>query len=319
MGDPAGIGPDILNDHLQNYDHGDACVVVFGDRNLLLSIPKSNFIEPEELKRQLGQRALGAGVYLCPLSEFATRPWVEQLTDEHRKATLSYIETATDFCISQRLDGMVTGPVSKAQIAAVSPGFRGHTEYVATRAKCEQPVMMMHSPDLKVMLATTHIPLAHVPQTVNAATLETIIRISHRSLQRLFGLNRPRIGVAALNPHGGEGLFGDEDQRLVEPAIAACQTKEIEASGPHSADTLFWRARRGEFDAVLALYHDQGLIAAKTLDFEHTVNVTLGLPFIRTSVDHGTAYDLAKRAGASSRNLTAAVDLALRIYQNRSS
>jgi 4-hydroxythreonine-4-phosphate dehydrogenase len=171
--------------------------------------------------------------------------------------------------------------------------------------------MMLAGERLRVCLVTTHCALREVPQRLNAERILTTMRIVSSSLQRQFGLKKPRLAVLALNPHAGEGgLFGDEETRHIAPAIAAARSEGILASGPHSADTLFWFAAQGEYDAVICMYHDQGLIPLKLLHFDDGVNVTLGLPIVRTSVDHGTAYDLAGTGQASPASLVAAVWMA---------
>jgi 4-hydroxythreonine-4-phosphate dehydrogenase len=177
--------------------------------------------------------------------------------------------------------------------------------------------MMLGGDRLKVCLVTTHLALKQVPQMLTTEEILATVRITDAAFRRFFGRPRPKVAVLALNPHAGEGgLFGDEEARLITPAIAAAQAEGIEASGPHSADTLFWFAARGDYDAVVCLYHDQGLIPLKLLHFEDGVNVTLGLPIVRTSVDHGTAYDLAGTGRASEASLVAAVRMAEEMAEN---
>ena len=178
--------------------------------------------------------------------------------------------------------------------------------------------MMFYSEELRVVLATVHVPLADVPRVLTREVMEQTIELTARELPR-FGLSKPRLGVAGLNPHAGEhGLFGLEEQQVIEPAVACCRTRGIDVSGPFPADTLFVRARRGEFDVVVACYHDQGLIPVKLVAFGQAVNVTLGLPIIRTSVDHGTAFDIAGKGVADPESMIAAVLLAARLaHQSR--
>jgi 4-hydroxythreonine-4-phosphate dehydrogenase len=181
----------------------------------------------------------------------------------------------------------------------------------------ERVAMMFHSDVLRVVLATLHIPLIEVPRALTRESLEGTIALTAGEMPR-FGVSAPRIGVAGLNPHAGEhGLFGDEEERVMAPAIAACRARGIDVSGPFPADTLFGRAVRGEFDVVVACYHDQGLIPVKLLAFGQAVNVTLGLPIVRTSVDHGTAFDIAGRGVADPRSMIAAVRLAARLAGQR--
>ncbi|MEJ2200304.1 MAG: 4-hydroxythreonine-4-phosphate dehydrogenase PdxA [Desulfuromonadaceae bacterium] len=222
-----------------------------------------------------------------------------------------YIEWACDQCRNDQAAAMVTAPINKAAIHAAGYEFPGHTELLAQRCGVEKVVMMLAGSKLKVCLVTTHLALAEVPQALSQREILSTIRITDRALRRFFGLRQPRLAVLALNPHAGEqGLFGDEEQHLIGPAIALAQQEGIAASGPHSADTLFHFAVGGGFDAVICMYHDQGLIPLKLLHFDDGVNVTLGLPIIRTSVDHGTAYDLAGSGRASAASLAAAVQMA---------
>jgi 4-hydroxythreonine-4-phosphate dehydrogenase len=224
---------------------------------------------------------------------------------------LDYVVWACDRCRDGAAAGMVTAPISKAAIRRAGSSFPGHTELLAERCGVDRVVMMLGGSRLKVCLVTTHLPLRAVPDALSIDAIEQTIRITDATFRRFFGCLRPRVAVLGLNPHAGEGgQFGDEEQRVIAPAIAAARTAGIEASGPHSADTLFHFAARGDYDAVVAMYHDQGLGPLKLLHFEDGVNVTLGLPIVRTSVDHGTAYDLAGTGRASERSLVAAVAMA---------
>src|SRR5262249_7709458 len=191
--------------------------------------------------------------------------------------------------------------------------WAGHTDLLAHLTGARDVAMMFHSDALRVVLATVHIPLAEVPRALTAPALEATIALTARELPR-FGIDRPRIAVAGLNPHAGEyGLFGDEESRAIAPAIDACRGRGIDVSGPFPGDTVFLRARRGEFDVVVACYHDQGLIPVKLVAFGQAVNVTLGLPIVRTSVDHGTAFDIAGKGVADPQSMIAAVLLAARL------
>jgi 4-hydroxythreonine-4-phosphate dehydrogenase len=191
--------------------------------------------------------------------------------------------------------------------------WRGHTDLLAHLSGVPSVAMMLHSEALRVVLATVHIALAEVPKKLTAKTMETTIRLTACELPR-FGYANPRIAVAGLNPHAGEhGLFGQEEDTAIRPAIEACRASGIDVSGPFPADTLFVRARRGEFDVVVCCYHDQGLIPVKLVAFGHAVNVTLGLPFVRTSVDHGTAFDIAGLGIADPESMVAAILLAAKL------
>ena len=206
---------------------------------------------------------------------------------------------------------MVTAPINKQVLQAAGAEFPGHTEMLAHRCGVDNVVMMLAGETLKVCLVTTHCAFNMVSQKLSVEKILATIRISHQSLQRQFGLEKPRLAVLALNPHAGEsGIFGDEEKRCIAPAIEAARTEGIDASGPHSADTLFHFALKNHYDAVVCMYHDQGLIPLKLLHFADSVNITLGLPIVRTSVDHGTAYDLAGTGKADPSSLRAALKMA---------
>jgi 4-hydroxythreonine-4-phosphate dehydrogenase len=234
------------------------------------------------------------------------------------RAMLDYVVWACDRCRQGAAAGMVTAPISKAAIRRAGCNFPGHTELLAERCGVERVVMMLGGERLKVCLVTTHLPLREVPAALSSAAILHTVRITDTAFRRFFTGSPPRLAVLGLNPHAGEGgLFGDEETRLIVPAIAAARADGIDASGPHSADTLFHFAAQGRYDAVIAMYHDQGLGPLKLLHFEDGVNVTLGLPIVRTSVDHGTAYDLAGTGRASEKSLVAAVRMAEQMTGSR--
>lgn len=211
------------------------------------------------------------------------------------------------------VDAIATAPVNKAALHLAGLPWVGHTDLLAHLTRAPQVAMLFHSDALMVVLATIHIALAQVPHALTQSGVESIIDLTARELPR-FGVARPRLGVAGLNPHAGEGgLFGHEEAQILAPAIAACRARGVEVHGPFPADTIFVRATRGEFDVVVACYHDQGLIPVKLLAFGQAVNVTLGLPIIRTSVDHGTAFDIAGQDKADPASMIAAVALAAKM------
>jgi len=210
-------------------------------------------------------------------------------------------------------DAIATAPINKEAWRLAGLPWNGHTDLLAHLTGAGDVAMMFYSDTLRVVLATIHIPLAEVPRALTRESLESTIVLTANELPR-FGFAAPRIAVAGLNPHAGEhGLFGREDQDVIAPAVARCRARGIDVSGPFPADTLFVRAHRGEFDAVIACYHDQGLIPVKLVAFGHAVNVTLGLPIVRTSVDHGTAFDIAGKGVADPESMIAAVLLAARL------
>jgi 4-hydroxythreonine-4-phosphate dehydrogenase len=211
------------------------------------------------------------------------------------------------------VQAIATAPVNKEAFRLAGLDWSGHTDLLAHLTGSPHVAMMFYSDALRVVLATVHIPLAEVPRALTQASLEATIDLTARELPR-FGIARPRIAVAGLNPHAGEhGLFGREEDTAIRPAIAACRARGIDVSGPFPGDTVFVRARRGDFDVVVACYHDQGLIPVKLVAFGQAVNVTLGLPIIRTSVDHGTAFDIAGKGVADPESMITAVLLAARL------
>ena len=229
------------------------------------------------------------------------------------RAAYETIVRAVDDARSGVVDAMATAPVNKEAFRLAGLPWKGHTDLLAHLTGARDVAMLFYSEALRVVLATAHIALADVPGALTRESLEATIALTSRELPR-FGLVAPRIGVAGLNPHAGEhGLFGREEETVIAPAIAAARRRGVDVSGPFPSDTVFVRARRGEFDGVIACYHDQGLIPVKLLAFGQAVNVTLGLPIVRTSVDHGTAFDIAGRGVADPESMIAAVLLAARL------
>ena len=232
------------------------------------------------------------------------------LSADAGRAAYDVIVRAVDDAQRGVVQAIATAPVNKEAFRLAGLPWSGHTDLLAHLTGSSDVAMLFYSDALRVVLATVHIALADVPRALTAASLEATIALTARELPR-FGIARPRIAVAGLNPHAGEhGLFGREEDVAIRPAIAACRARGIEVSGPFPADTVFVRARRGDFDVVVACYHDQGLIPVKLVAFGQAVNVTLGLPIVRTSVDHGTAFDIAGTGKAQPVNMEVAIDLA---------
>jgi len=232
---------------------------------------------------------------------------------------LHTLERAIDGCVTHEFDALVTGPVHKGVINDAGIDFTGHTEFLAQRCGCST-VMLLAAPDLRVALATTHLPLAAVSRQITAARLEQVLVILQRDLKRWFGVADPTILVCGLNPHAGEsGHLGREEIDVIAPVIGRLAAAGMRLRGPVAADTAFLPANLDGVDAVLAMYHDQGLPVLKRHDFAHTVNVTLGLPFVRTSVDHGTALDLAGTGRADPSSLVAAMTLARKLCRESAS
>jgi 4-hydroxythreonine-4-phosphate dehydrogenase len=281
LGDPAGVGPEIAAKAAADPRVLAACEPVLYGPPDLSSFPAGH------LSAQAGRAAYDA------------------------------ILQAVDAARDGRIAAIATAPINKEAFALAGLPWRGHTDLLAHLTGAEFVAMMFHTPHLAVVLATVHVPLADVPRLLTRDLVERVIRLTARELPR-FGVAAPRLAVAGLNPHAGEhGLLGREDESVVRPAVEACAREGIAVQGPLPADTLFVRAARGEFDAVVACYHDQGLVPVKLLAFGKAVNVTLGLPIIRTSVDHGTAFDIAGKGVADPGSLIEAVLLAARLASER--
>jgi len=278
--------------------------LIFGDARLLA-----------EAARRLGMAADWPVVDLRGATEellFAGRA-----SREGGEACLRYLHAAAEAVRNGEADALVTAPINKEAIGLAGCPFGGHTDLLADLCCAPHHVMMLAGGPLRVALVTHHVPLAAVSARLTTDDIVTTARIAHESLCRYFDLPAPRLAVCGLNPHASDGgRFGHEEADVIEPAIAALRQEGIQAQGPVPPDTCFLRAVRGEFDAVVAMYHDQGLIPLKLLAFDEAVNVTLGLPIIRTSPDHGTAYDIAGKGVASPASMIAAILLAARMSQS---
>ena len=325
MGDPTGIGPELivkalLDGSLNNLQRD---LQIVGDVGVLCCAARIYNCsgKPEKIDEQLYSIQFGdRELKVQALTELEIPALRYGCPDQAcGKAMAAYVEYAIARCLDGTAAGMVTCPINKAAINAAGYPFPGHTELLAERCKRRKVVMMLTGNRLKVCLVTTHLAYRDVPGQLTQKNILDTIRISARGLQEQFAIAQPRIAVLALNPHAGEsGLFGDEEARIIAPAIAQARAEGLSADGPHSADTLFHFASNGAYDAVVCMYHDQGLIPLKLLHFDDAVNVTLGLPIIRTSVDHGTAYDLAGTGQANTASLVAAINLAGRMANSHS-
>ena len=284
---------------------------------IAITVGDPSGIGPEiAVKSSLEPRVLEVAeiVIYGPSTEEALKAFkTGEVTAESGRVAYETILQAVEDVQAERLDALVTGPINKAAFAAAGLPWKGHTDLLAHLTNAPRVAMMFHSKSLRVVLATVHVPLAEVPQCLTADLLETTIRLAAAELPR-FGFPSPRLALAGLNPHAGEGgLLGKEEVERFLPVVVACRSDNIDITGPLPADTVFVNAVRGQFDAVVACYHDQGLIPAKLVAFGETVNVTLGLPIIRTSVDHGTAFDIAGQGVADSSSMIEAVLLAARL------
>jgi len=260
----------------------------------------------------------GTVALLDPLSTPLGRFTPGLAAAETGAASVTFIEKAVELAQLGCLDGIVTAPINKEAINLAGCRYPGHTELLADLTQAKESGMMIVGGPLRIMFATTHVAIKELPTLLTQARIKKTIRLAHLALTTLFGVKRPKIGVAALNPHAGEhGLFGNEEARVILPAARAAQAQGILASDPLPADTLFGKAAKGQYDGIVALYHDQGLIPLKLVAFGTCVNLTVGLPIIRTSVDHGTAFDIVGKKVADPGSLIEAVTLAARIAQRR--
>jgi 4-hydroxythreonine-4-phosphate dehydrogenase len=313
MGDPAGIGPEVVLKAVAEDEIRRVCVpVIIGDAQALAHTARTLDLQSgydiirfeETFPDQLSEPVI---YHLDNISGYI-EPGIE--SGAAGKAAAGYIEAAVELCAAGSIDAMATAPINKRALFLGGYSFPGHTEFLAHLTGAEEYAMAFVAANLRIVLLSTHVPLAEAIRMVERDRLVRVINLANRELQR-WGIQRPKLAVAALNPHGAEGgLFGVEEASEMMPAIEACRIDDINVQGPFSADTVFLRASRGEFDAVIACYHDQAMIPVKCLSFGEAVNVTLGLPFIRTSVDHGTAFDIAGKGLAEHSSMVAAIKLA---------
>lgn len=315
-GEPAGVGPELLA-RLAASDLA-ADLIAITDRGLLEQAAAACGvvlqITDDDGQRVASRPAGHVRIRHVPLGAPVRFGEPDPANAGH---VLAMLGVAAEGCLEQRFDAVVTGPVQKASINDAGIPFSGHTEFFAEQAGAEV-VMMLASPELRVTLATTHLPLAAVPGAITPALLERTLRIVHGALRQGFGLANPRIAVLGLNPHAGEGgHMGREELDTIIPLLERLRGEGMDLLGPLPADTAFVPAMRTRYDAVLAMYHDQALPVLKSEAFDRTVNVTLGLPFIRTSVDHGTALDLAGTGRADPASLFAATRLAMDLARQR--
>ncbi|MBI3397740.1 MAG: 4-hydroxythreonine-4-phosphate dehydrogenase PdxA [Deltaproteobacteria bacterium] len=315
MGDPTGVGPEVVLKAVSDKKIRRLCnPVILGDEaalKYLISRPKLRLGSP---KFQISNYRI---INLSALNPKKIKPGKPDKSCA--KAMMAYIEKAVCMAMSGDVNAIVTGPISKEAINKAGYNFHGHTEFLAHLTNTKDYRMMLAGTSLKVILVTIHESIKNVPKLLTKEKVFKTIEIADESFKRYFGLKKPRIAVAALNPHAGEGgLFGDEEKRIIIPAIQKARQLGINASDPLPPDTLFYRAvKNKEFDCVVCMYHDQGLIPLKLLHFEDGVNVTLGLPIIRTSVDHGTGYDIAWKGIANPESMKAAIKMAVEMVRRK--
>jgi 4-hydroxythreonine-4-phosphate dehydrogenase len=316
-GEPAGIGPDLclaVAARLRRWP-----IVCLADRELLAERARELRVSVELVPYRRGEPvSLTAGQLTVLHEPLAVAARAGRLDASNARQVLRLIDRAVDGTLEAEFSAVVTAPVQKGVINDAGIPFIGHTEYIAARTHAPLPVMLLIAGTMRVALATTHLPLRAVSAALGADRLTQILTIVGHDLRRDFGLQTPRIAVCGLNPHAGEGGYlGDEEQTIIAPAIARARAAGLAVSGPLPADTVFVPRHLDAYDVVLAMYHDQGLPVLKHAGFGHAVNVTLGLPIVRTSVDHGTALDLAGRGGADASSLVTALELAAELACRR--
>lgn len=322
MGDPTGVGPEVICKALGRYSIKKRCrLFVIGDR-AVMEWAASRFSPHLCIKPINGPDEISDDnhyIYLLSLTDFSAEEIVYGMPSRQMGAGMFlYIKKAAELAMQGKIDAVVTAPINKRVITESGiftddeKGiFTGHTEFFMNYAGCRQVAMMLAGRRLKVVPVTTHIPLRQVSNTLTKEKILNCIELTYQGMKIFFGKKMPKIAVSALNPHAGEGgVFGDEEKDIIIPAVEEAREKGIDVSGPYPPDTVYFQALRGIFDVIIGMYHDQALIPLKLIDFFDAVNITLGLPFIRTSVDHGTAYDIAGKGVANERSMINAIKLA---------
>ena len=324
MGDPAGIGPEIIVKAWHATRGSGPPFVVVGDRELLAAAPEAGGVP----LRRVASPAEGASVFAeaLPVIDLPVNGQVVagKPSPLHAPAVIRWIETGAGLALSGAVGGLVTAPIAKEPLYEAGFKFPGHTEFLGELTRADElprphgPVMMLAAGDLRTVLVTIHEPLSRAPQLITAEKIVEVGMVTARALRQDFGVARPRLAIAGLNPHAGEnGAIGREELEIIGPACAALNEHGIECSGPRPADSLFHAEARAAYDAVVCMYHDQALIPVKMLDFWGGVNITLGLPIVRTSPDHGVGWDIAGRGLARADSLIAALRLADEIAARR--
>lgn len=324
MGDPAGVGPEVVVKALAAPEVRRFCrPIVLGDGDLLERVRRrQQRIGYRLVQWRPGDRlpATEVEIPVYSLSRLEGEALPGRPSVSCGRAAYCYIKSATELILSGAADALATAPISKRVLHLAGHRYPGHTELLAELTHTKECRMMLVGDGLRITLVTVHVPYRAVPRKLSRSAIRVTLDLTERALRRYFGVRRPRIAVAALNPHAGEeGIFGAEERTMIAPAVRAARRRGIGAEGPYPADSLFFRAARGDFDAVVSMYHDQGLIPLKLANFFGGVTFTLGLPFVRTSVDHGTAYDIAGKNIADPSSMRAAILLAARLARQASS
>lgn len=321
MGEPLGIGPEIIVKALYDpFVRRGAKFIIFGMDEFLEYASDWTEIEPYWVRCQHEKlsRDYPRNVVVADYDDYSVPIWTRAASKSGGEASLRFCIDAIEAAKAGIVDAIVTAPINKASWKLAGADWPGHTELLAAMCKSPRKAMMFAAGPLKIALATIHEPLFELRNKFTIGCVYEPIDLLNDALQEFFGIKKPHIAVAGLNPHAGEdGQFGDEEQRIISPAILIAQEMGINCSGPYPADTLFLRASRGEFDGVVAMYHDQGMIPVKLLAFRDAVNVTIGLPIIRTSPAHGTAFDIAGKGIADESSMKAAIRLAVEMAKTR--
>lgn len=320
IGDPAGIGPEIAVKVITNNDIlKNANLILFGSSSIirfylnLFKIPQCINIVNDVSEYKIN----AINIYEVESLNLNSVK-IGAVSKECGSAAFNYLNSAIKWAIAGFIDGIITCPLNKEAMHLAGFKYNGHTEILAEKTQSEEYAMVLLSDDLNIIHVTTHVPLRVVSEALKSENILKYIGIANKTM-KLMGKEKPRIAVCALNPHAGEGgIFGDEEKVKIIPAILKAKEMQLDVYGPFSPDTIFYRAKNGEFDIVVAMYHDQGHIAMKLVHFDDSVNYTAGLPFIRTSVDHGTAFDIAGKLKAKTSSLEKAIEIAIKLYTNKS-
>lgn len=319
MGDPAGIGPEIIVKALSDQSILDICIpFVIGDKNIICSTINKLGLNGEatsiDSTKEIGRNNSIQVLSLSSINSIKSG----QISKEAGHASGIYIQKGAELATDGKLDALVTAPINKEAFNLGGFSYPGHTEFLAELTETTDFAMMLMGRTLKVILLTTHCPIIEVSEKLSIKETLRIIRLTNRTLKKHFNIAKPRLAFAALNPHAGEsGLMGNEEIETLTPAAINARHEEINITDPMPSDTLFFQAVRGDFDAVICPYHDQALIPLKLLHFDEGVNVTLGLPFIRTSPDHGTAFDIAGKGIAEPTSIKNAIEVAVAMSKER--
>jgi 4-hydroxythreonine-4-phosphate dehydrogenase len=324
LGDPAGIGPEIVVKAWTALRSDGPAFVVVGDAQSLSGAPGGGQIKVHKIARPA--EAMSVFSDALPVLDLPLQSGVVagQPSSAHAAAVIRWIETGAGLALSGAVSGLVTAPIAKAPLYAAGFKFPGHTEFLAELTAAQRydgargPVMLLQSGDLRASLVTIHTPINEVSRQLSVEKVVTTGLVTAQALRRDYGVERPRVAVTGLNPHAGEsGTIGREEVDIIAPAVRSLRDLGVDAQGPYPADSLFHEEARRTYDAVVCMYHDQALIPVKMLDFWGGVNVTLGLPIVRTSPDHGTAFEIAGRGLARADSLIAAIRLAAEIADRR--